>query len=101
MVFAKKAKKSIKLAEKAKKESIIEEKTSCDENNTDASTIEQLQQLLDCEAKRLSDRQIYVGCYVSSVKSYLQDMKDMKGRDYAINYMNEHWPKINLCKVLG
>ena len=91
------AKKSMKLAEKAKKESIIEEKTSYEENNTVSSTIEQL---LDYEAKKLSDKQIYVGCYVSDVKSYLQDMIDIKGKDYAISYMNEHWPKINLCKVL-
>ena len=91
------AKKSMKLAEKAKKESIIEEKTSYEENNTVSSTIEQL---LDYEAKKLSDKQIYVGCYVSDVKSYLQDMIDIKGKDYAISYMNEHWPKIDLCKVL-
>lgn len=97
------AKKSLKLAEKAKKEAIIEEKTSCDENNTAASTIEQLQQLqqlLDCEAKRLSDKQIYIGCFVSNVKTYIQDMIEMKGKDYAINYMNEHWPKIDLCRIL-
>lgn len=97
------AKKSIKLTEKAKKEAIIEEKTSCEENNTDSSTIEQLQQLqqlLDCEAKRLSDKQIYIGCFVSNVKTYIQDMIEMKGKDYAINYMNEHWPKIDLCRIL-
>ena len=91
------AKKSKKLAEKAEKESIIEEKASCDENNTDASTIEQL---IDYEAKPLSDRQIYVGCYVSNIKDYLQDMIKLKGRDYAIDYMKTHWPKIDLCKVL-
>lgn len=94
------AKKSKKLTEKAKKEAIIEEKTSCEENNTDGSTIEQLQQLLDCEAKRLSDKQIYIGCFVSNVKTYIQDMIEMKGKDYAINYMNEHWPKIDLSKIL-
>ena len=91
------AKKSMKLAKKAREESIIEEKTSCEENNTDGSTIEQA---LDYEAKHLSDRQIYVGCYVSNVKDYLQDMIELKGRDYAINYMNEHWPKIDLSRVL-
>lgn len=42
----------MKLAEKAEKEAIIEEKASYDENNTDASTIEQL---LDYEAKHISD----------------------------------------------
>ena len=91
------AKKSIKLAEKAKKESIIEEKTNYEENNTDASTIEQL---IDYVAKPLSDKQIYVGCYVSDVKSYLQDMIEMKGKDYAIDYMKTHWPKIDLEKIL-
>ena len=91
------AKKSIKLAEKAEKESIIEEKASCDENNTDASTIEQL---IDYEAKPLSDRQIYVGCYVSNIKDYLQEMIKLKGRDYAMSYMKEHWPKIDLNKIL-
>ena len=90
------AKKSKKLAEKAEKEAIIEEKTSC-EDNTDASTIEQL---IDYEAKPLSDRQIYAGCYVSNIKDYLQDMIKLKGRDYAIDYMKTHWPKIDLCKVL-
>ena len=45
------AKKSIKLAEKAEKEAIIEEKASY-EDNTDASTIEQA---LDYEAKHISD----------------------------------------------
>ena len=88
------AKKSMKLQEKAKKEAIIEEKK---ENNVVSSTIEQL---LDYEAKKLSDKQIYIGCYISNVKDYLTDMINMKGEDYAMNYMNEHWPKINLCKVL-
>ena len=73
------AKKSKQLQEKAKKESKKE------------SIIEE---------KHLSDRQIYVGCYVSNVKDYLQDMIDTKGEDYAMNYMNEHWPKIDLSKVL-
>lgn len=95
------AKKSKKLQEKAKKEakkeSIIEEKTSYKEDNVVSSTIEQL---LDYEAKHLSDRQIYVGCYVSDVKDRLQEMIETKGKDYAINYMNEHWPKIDLSKVL-
>ena len=91
------AKKSIKLAKKAKKESIIEEKTNYEENNTDASTIEQL---IDYVAKPLSDKQIYVGCYVSDVKSYLQDMIKIKGKDYAIDYMKTHWPKIDLEKIL-
>ena len=96
------AKKSIKLAEKAKKESvieesIIEEKNSCEENNTDATTIEQL---LDYAAKPMSDRQVYIGCFLSDVKERLQDMIEIKGEDYAMNYMNEHWPNIDLSKVL-
>lgn len=91
------AKKSMKLAKKAREESIIEEKTNYEENNTDASTIEQL---IDYVAKPLSDKQIYVGCYVSDVKSYLQDMIKMKGKDYAIDYMKTHWPKIDLEKIL-
>lgn len=97
------AKKSMKLAEKAKKESDTEEKASCDENNTGASEIEQLQQLqqaLDCAAKPMSERQIYAGCVLSDVKNYLQEMIEKKGKDYAIDYMNEHWPKIDLSKVL-
>ena len=97
------AKKSIKLAEKAAKESIIEEKTSDDENNTDASEIEKLQQLqqeLDYAAKPMSDRQVYIGCFLSDVKYRLQEMIEMKGRDYAINYMATHWAKIDLAKVL-
>ena len=91
------AKKSIKLAEKAEKEAIIEEKTSCDENNTDASTIEQA---LDYVAKPMSDRQVYAGCILSSVKDCLQEMKDIKGEDYTVSYMKEHWPKIDLSKIL-
>lgn len=91
------AKKSIKLAEKAKKESIIEEKTNYDEDNTDASTIEEA---LDCAAKPMSDRQIYAGCVLSDVKDRLQDMIEMKGKDYAINYMKTHWGNIDLSKVL-
>ena len=91
------AKKSAKLAEKARKETIIEEKTSCDENNTAATTIEQE---LDCAAKPLSDSQAYIGCIVFNVKDRLQEMKDTKGEGYTINYMTTHWPKINLAKVL-
>ena len=87
-----------KLQEKAKKEEIIEEKATCEkEDNTAGSTIEQL---LDYVAKPLSDRQIYIGCYVSDVKYYLQEMIEAKGKDYAINYMKTHWPKIDLSKVL-
>ena len=101
------AKKSIKLQEKAKKESVIEEsvieesvieeKTSCDEDNTDASTIEQL---LDEAAKPMSDRQIYAGYVLFNVKDRLQEMIEKKGKDYAMNHMNEHWPKIDLSRVL-
>ena len=92
------AKKSAKLAEKAKKESDVEEKTSCEEeNNTAASTVEQR---LDYAAKPMSDRQVYIGCFLSDVKDRLQEMIEMKGRDYAMNYMTTHWPKIDLSKVL-
>ena len=95
------AKKSKKLQEKAKKESkkesIIKEKTSYKEDNTAASTIEQR---LDYAAKPLSDSQAYIGCIVFNVKDRLQEMINTKGEDYAMNYMNEHWPKIDLSKVL-
>ena len=92
------AKKSAKLAEKAKKESIIEEKTYYkEENNTAASTIEQR---LDYAAKPMSDRQVYAGCILSDVKDCLQEMRDMKGEDYAMNYMKTHWSNIDLSKVL-
>ena len=97
------AKKSLKLREKAKKEANVEEKNNCDENNTDISETERLQQLqqeLDYAAKPMSDRQIYAGCVLSSVKDYLQQMKDMKGEGYTMNYMTTHWPKINLSRVL-
>ena len=91
------AKKTKQLQEKAKKEAIIEEKTNCDENNTAASTIEQL---LDEAAKPMSDRQIYAGCFLFNVRDRLQEMKDMKGEGYTINYMTTHWPKIDLSRVL-
>ena len=91
------AKKSTKLAEKAKKESIIEEKTYHQENNTAASTIEQE---LDYVAKPMSDRQVYIGCFLSDVKDRLQEMIEKKGEGYAMNYMAKHWPKIDLSKVL-
>ena len=91
------ANKTKQLQEKAREEAIIEEKTSCDEENEAASTIEQL---IDYVAKPLSDKQIYVGCYVSDVKDYLQDMIEIKGKDYAIDYMKTHWPKIDLSKIL-
>ena len=94
------AKKSMKLAEKAKKESIIEEKTNYEENNTDASTIEQLLDALDYAAKPMSDRQVYAGCILSSVKDCLQEMIEIKGKDYTVSYMKEHWPKIDLSKIL-
>ena len=91
------ARKSAKLAEKARKESIIEEETYYQENNTDATTIEQL---LDYAAKPMSDRQVYIGCFLSDVKERLQEMIEMKGKDYAINYMTKHWQKIDLSKIL-
>ena len=92
------AKKSKKLAEKAKKESDVEEKASCkEENNTAASTIEQR---LDYAAKPMSDRQVYIGCILSDVKDRIQEMIELKGRDYAIDYMTTHWQKIDLSKVL-
>lgn len=91
------AKKSIKLAKKARKESIIEEETSCEENNTDGSTIEEA---LDYAAKPMSDRQIYAGSVLFNVQDCLQEMKNKKGEDYAIDYMEKHWPKIDLSKVL-
>lgn len=89
------AKKSMKLAEKAKKEAVIEEKN--EEDNTAATTIEQE---LDYVAKPMSDRQIYAGCILSSVKERLHEMIEKKDRDYAIDYMKTHWPKIDLNKIL-
>ena len=91
------ARKSAKLAEKAREESIIEEKNSHQENDTAASTIEEA---LDCEAKPMSDRQVYSGCFLFNVKDRLQEMIEKKGKDYAMNYMAKHWPKIDLSKVL-
>ena len=91
------ARKSAKLAEKARKESDVEEKNSHQENDAAASTIEQR---LDYAAKPMSDRQIYIGCILSDVKDRLQEMKDAKGEDYAMNYITTHWPKIDLSKVL-
>ena len=91
------ARKSKKLAEKAKKEADVEEKNSHQENNTAASTIEQR---LDYAAKPLSDSQAYIGCILSDVKDRLQEMIELKGRDYTIDYMTTHWPKIDLSKVL-
>ena len=91
------AKKSARLAKKARKEADVEEKTSHQENNTDASTVEQR---LDYVAKPLSDSQAYIGCIVSDVKDRIQEMIELKGRDYAMNYMTTHWPKIDLAKVL-
>ena len=91
------AKKSKKLQEKAKKDAIKEEKTSYKEDNVVSSTIEQL---LDYEAKKLSDSQSYSGCLIFNVKDRLQEMINMKGEDYAIDYMKTHWPKIDLSKVL-
>ena len=88
------------LAEKAREESNTEEKASYKEDNTDDSDIKQLLDALDGAAKPMSERQIYVGCVLSDVKDRLQEMKDMKGEDYAVSYMKEHWPKINLAKVL-
>ena len=80
-----------------KKESIIEEKVSYEENNADASTIEEA---LDSVAKPMSDRQIYSGIVLYDVKERLQEMKDKKGEPYMIDYMTKHWPKIDLSKVL-
>ena len=91
------AKKAMKLAKKARKEAEAEEKTSHQENNEAASTIEQK---LDYAAKPLSDSQAYIGCIVFNVKDLIQEMKNTKGEDYTMNYMNEHWPKIDLSKVL-
>lgn len=88
------AKKSKKLQEKSKKDAIIEEKK---EDNIVSSTIEQA---LDYEAKPLSDNQSYIGCYVSNVKDRLQEMIEMKGEDYTMNYMKTHWGNIDLSKVL-
>ena len=88
---------AIKLAEKAVKEATIEEKTYYKENNTAATTIEQE---LDRVAKILSDSQAYAGCILFDVQERLQEMIEKKGRDYAINYIKTHWPKIDLNRVL-
>ena len=91
------AKKSIKLAEEAVKEETYE---GIGENKA-VLTGSSIEQLLDYEAKKLSDGQAYFGCFVAGVKGYLSDMIEIKGEEYAINYMKEHWPKIDLNKVLN
>ena len=78
------AKKTKQLQEKAKKESVNEEKNDCEENNEPASTIEEA---LDSVAKPMSDGQVYAGCILFEVKDRLQEMIKVKGRDYAIDYM--------------
>ena len=97
------AKKSMKLAEKAKKEAIKEDHKEMYEGTGENKAVyagSTIEQLLDHEAKILSDRQSYTGCFIAGVKGYLYDMIKMKGKDYAINYMKECWPKIDLNKVL-
>ena len=85
----------------ARKESIIEGETSCkEENNTAATTIKQLLDALDYAAKPMSDRKVYIGCFLSDVKDRLQELIEKKGRDFAMIYMKTHWPKIDLSKVL-
>lgn len=93
------AKKTKKLQKEAKKEEQKEIYEGDGENKAVvvSSTIEQL---LDYEAKKLSDSQSYFGCFVSDVKDRLQEMKDIKGEDYTMNYMKTHWEKIDLSKVL-
>lgn len=91
------AKKSMKLAEKAKKEATIEEKTYYEEDNVVSSTIEEK---LDYVAKTLSNTQAYTGCILSDVQDCLQEMIEKYGKDCAIDYMTTHWPKIDLSKVL-
>jgi len=97
------AKKSIKLAEEAKKDAIKEEQEEIYEGTGENKAVcagSTIEQLLDYEAKNLSDKQVYFGCFVAGVKDYLSDMIETKGKDYAINYMKEHWPRIDLDKVL-
>ena len=43
---------------------------------------------------------MYIGCFLSEVKDRLQELIEIKGRDYAIDYMAKHWPKIDLQKIL-
>lgn len=97
------AKKSMKLAEEAKEETFKEEQEEIYEGTGESKTMlvsSTIEQLLDYEAKKLSDNQTYIGCFVAGVRSYLSDMIEIKGKDYAIKYMKEHWPKIDLDKVL-
>ena len=91
------AKKSIRLAEKAKKETIEEEKTNKEEVEIVSSTIEEL---LDYDAKPLSEKQIYFGCYLADFKNRFDEMVEIKGKDYAISYVSEKWPKIDLSKII-
>jgi hypothetical protein len=97
------AKKSMKLAEEAREESVNEEQEEIYEGtgeNKAVYTGSTIEQLLDYEAKNLSDKQVYIGCFVAGVKNYLSDMIEIKGKDYAMSYMKEHWSKIDLSKVL-
>lgn len=91
------AKKSAKLAEKAREDAAIEEKTYYKEDYTAATTIEQE---LDRVAKILSDTQAYIGSILFDVQDRLQEMIEKKGKDCAMNYMATHWPKIDLSRVL-
>ena len=97
------AKKSMKLAEEAKEESVNEEQEEIYEGTGESKAMlvsSTIEQLLDYEAKKLSDNQTYIGCFVAGVRSYLSDMIEMKGKDYTIKYMKEHWPKIDLDKII-
>lgn len=91
------AKKSMKLAEEAKKETIEEEKMNKEEVEIVSSTIEEL---LDYDAKPLSEKQIYFGCYLADFKNRFDEMVEIKGKDYAISYVSEKWPKIDLSKII-
>lgn len=98
------AKESMKLAEEAKKEAVKEEQEEMYEGTGENKAIvvsSTIEQLLDYEAKKLSDSQSYFGCFISGVKGYLSDMIEIKGEDYAMSYMKEHWPNIDLSKILN
>lgn len=87
------AKKSIKLAEKAKEEAIIEEQ----KEEVASSTIEAL---LDYSAKIISEKQIYIGCLLSDFICRYNEMIEIRGEDYTKDYVLTKWPKINLKKII-
>ena len=90
------AQKSLKRREEARIEAEQETEENYEETGEDKVVSSSIEELLDYAANKLPKTGVICPCLLHDVRYYFEGMVEIKGKEYATNYMKANWPNINL-----